>query len=213
MDENANGIILRVRPLTESSLIVHWLTTEHGRLGTVAKGARRVKSPFRGKLDLLFEGRLSFHRSRKSDLHTLREVKINATHASLRDDISRLQLLAYATRFIEKATEPENALPGIYAIFSTLLAHLDTHPTRPALVYALEIKILNELGLAPALEESRLNDGTRDLLEHLAILNWDTITKLKPTRSQAEAARQFLGNFIQHNLGKIPNGRDSALGI
>ena len=213
MDENAHGIILRVRPLTETSLIIHWLTIEHGRLGTVAKGARRAKSPFRGKLDLLFKGGFAFHRSRKSDLHTLREVHIDATHASLRDDIPRLQLLAYATRFIEKATEPENSLPGIYAIFSTLLAHLDTHPTRPALVYALEIKMLNELGLAPALDESRLNDGTRDLLEHLAILNWDTITKLKPTRSQAEAARQFLGNFIQHNLGKIPKGRVSALGV
>jgi DNA repair protein RecO (recombination protein O) len=213
MDENAYGIILRVRPLTETSLIVHWLTPEHGRLGTVAKGARRAKSPFRGKLDLLFEGGFAFHRSRKSDLHILREVNIEATHTSLRDDITRLQLLAYATRFIEHATEPENFLPGIHAIFSTLLNHLDTYPTRPALVYAVEIKLLNELGLAPSLDETRLKDGTRDLLEHLAILNWDTITQLKPTRSQAEAARQFLGNFIQQNLGNIPKGRDTALGI
>ena len=45
MDEDVNGIILRVRPLTETSLIVHWLTTEHGHFGTVAKGARRAKSP------------------------------------------------------------------------------------------------------------------------------------------------------------------------
>ena len=213
MDENAHGVILRVRPLTETSLIVHWLTPEHGRLGTVAKGARRAKSPFRGKLDLLFEGEFAFRRSRQSDLHILSEVNIEATHASLRDDILRLQLLAYATRFIECATEPENSLPGIHAIFSTLLNHLDTHTTRPALVYALEIKLLNELGLAPSLDKTRLNDGTRDLLEHLAILNWDTITQLKPTRSQAEAARQFLGNFIQQNLGTIPKGRDTALGI
>ena len=49
MDEKANGIILRVRPLTDSSLIVHWLTQEHGRLSTVAKGARRPKSALRGK--------------------------------------------------------------------------------------------------------------------------------------------------------------------
>ncbi|MBC8325766.1 MAG: DNA repair protein RecO [Verrucomicrobia subdivision 3 bacterium] len=213
MDENGHGIILRVRPLTETSLIVHWLTPEHGRLGTVAKGARRAKSTFRGKLDLLFEGGFAFRRSRKSDLHILREVNIQTTHADLRNDIPRLQLLAYATRFVESATEPENSLPGIHAIFSTLLNHLDTHPTRPALVYALEIKLLNELGLAPSLDEARLNDGTRDLLNHLAILNWKAITQLKPTRPQAEAARQFLGNFIQHNLGKTPKGRDTALGI
>ena len=46
MTENATGIILRTRPLTETSLIVHWLTPELGRLATVAKGARRHKSLF-----------------------------------------------------------------------------------------------------------------------------------------------------------------------
>jgi hypothetical protein len=50
--EQTGGIILRTRPLTETSLIVHWLTPEFGRMATVAKGARRAKSPFRGKLDL-----------------------------------------------------------------------------------------------------------------------------------------------------------------
>ncbi len=211
MDEITEGIILRVRPLTETSLIVQWLSPGQGRIDTVAKGARRAKSAFRGQLDLFFEGEFSFRRSRQSNLHILREVNIAKSHASLRNDIPRLQLLAYATRFIERSTEPENPLPGIHAIFSTLLTHLDTHSTRPAFVYALEIKLLNELGLAPSLDETRLNDGTRDLLEHLAILNWETVTQLKPTRSQAQAARQFLGNFIQQNLGKIPKGRDNAL--
>ena len=104
MDEKANGIILRVRPLTDSSLIVHWLTREHGRLSTVAKGARRAKSPMRGKLDLLFEADFSYRRSRQSDLHALREVQPLANHPNLRLDIKRLQLFAYATRLIERAT-------------------------------------------------------------------------------------------------------------
>ena len=37
MIESASGIILRTRPLTETSLIVHWLTAEAGRVATVAK--------------------------------------------------------------------------------------------------------------------------------------------------------------------------------
>ena len=46
MIESATGMILRTRPLTETSLIVHWLTPDFGRIATVAKGARRPKSPF-----------------------------------------------------------------------------------------------------------------------------------------------------------------------
>src|SRR6185312_16938283 len=73
MDERATGIILRTRLLTDTSLIVHWLTPDCGRIATAAKGARRPKSPFRGKLDLFFEADFSFARSRRSELHILRE--------------------------------------------------------------------------------------------------------------------------------------------
>ena len=52
--EQATGWVLRKRLLTETSLIVHWLTAEQGRVATVAKGARRPKSPYRGKLDLFY---------------------------------------------------------------------------------------------------------------------------------------------------------------
>ena len=211
MDEIAQGIILRVRPLTETSLIINWLTTEHGRISTVAKGAQRPKSGFRGKLDLLFEGEFMFRRGRRSDLHILREVKIQQPHPAIREDIPRLQLLAYATHFIERTTESEAPLLGIHAIITTLLAHLDTHPARPALVYSLEMKLLNELGLAPALNGSPLEEGMRNLLGQMEILNWETITTLKPTKAQAEEVKKFLQEFLVHQFGKLPKGRNAAL--
>ena len=65
--ESAIGIILQTRPLTETSLIVEWLTPEFGRIATVAKGARRTKSPFHGKLDLFYEAAFSFSKVVQSD--------------------------------------------------------------------------------------------------------------------------------------------------
>ena len=90
MTESTHGIILRTRPLTESSLIVHWLTPDLGRIATVAKGARRPKSPFAGKLDLFYAADFSFSRSRRSDLHTLREASLRETHGAIREDILKL---------------------------------------------------------------------------------------------------------------------------
>jgi DNA repair protein RecO (recombination protein O) len=178
----------------------------------VAKGARRTKNALRGKIDLLFDAEFSFRRSRRSDLHILREVKIIKPHCLIRGDIQRLQLLAYATHFIEHTTEVEAPLLGIHAIFSTLLLHLDSNPNRPALVYALEMKLLNELGQAPALDECRINVGTRKLLEHMEVLNWDAIITLKPTKAQAEEAQQFLHGFLIRQFDKLPKGRGAALG-
>ena len=104
-EERATGLILRLRPLTETSLIVHWLTPELGRLATVAKGARRAKSPLRGKLDLFHLAEFTFMRSRRSELHTLREAVLHQTHPALRRDIARLEQAAYGVAFIEMATE------------------------------------------------------------------------------------------------------------
>src|SRR5216683_912002 len=105
MDERTTGLILRTRPLTETSLIIHWLTPDFGRLATVAKGARRPKSPFAGKLDLFYLADFSFQRSRRSELHNLREVSLRELHAALRQDLGRLQQACYATALVEQSTE------------------------------------------------------------------------------------------------------------
>ena len=191
MDETSKGIVLRVRPLSDTSLIVHWITDTHGRLTTVAKGAKRPKSPHRGKLDLLFEADFTYQKSRRSDLHALREVSLRNTHTKVSSDLNRLGILAYGTQLLEKATEPEYSMPGIYIIFSTLLKYLENHGPRRVLVYALEIKILNELGIGPSIDDIDLHKDAATLIEQLGYLNWETISELKPNRKQTLAIAEF----------------------
>ena len=121
MIETTSGLILRTRPLTETSLIVHWLTPELGRLATVAKGARRHKSPFQGKLDLFYQADFSFDRSRRSELHTLREVSLRETREAIRKDIRRLQQATYATALVEEATETGTPIPEIFELLRGFL--------------------------------------------------------------------------------------------
>ena len=146
MIESAHGIILRTRPLTETSLIVNWLTPDLGRIATVAKGARRPKSPFAGKLDLFYTADFSFTRSRSSELHNLREVKLHATRSRLREDMGKFQQAAYATACIEQATETETPLPEIFKLVEGFLNFLGANPATPQNIFALELKFLRELG-------------------------------------------------------------------
>lgn len=207
MEEKATGIILRTRPLTETSLIVHWLTPEHGRLATVAKGARRPKSPFRGKLDLFFVAEFSFARSRRSDLHTLREVAVREMNSPLRRELGWLQQAAYATELLELTTETETPLPGLFALFNEFLHHLPAQPPQPQSVLAFEMKVLEELGLAPDLSSSRLTAGARQILGKLAELDWTAGSCLQPSPAQLREIEQFLHGFLAHHLGRIPRGR------
>src|SRR5471030_709346 len=140
MTGSTRGIILRTRPLTETSLIIHWLTPDFGRIATVAKGARRHKSPFLGRLDLFYLADFSFSRSRNSDLHHLREVRLLETHGALREDFLKFQMAAYATAFIEQATETETPLPGIYDLSKSFLKRLCDKKPPGQVVFSLELK-------------------------------------------------------------------------
>src|SRR5512140_257175 len=207
MIETATGLVLRTRPLTETSLIVQWLTPELGRLATVAKGARRPKSPFRGKLDLFYLADFSFARSRRSELHTLREVSLRQTHAVLRQELAALQQASYCAALVEQSTETETPLPAVFDLFRELLNRLTGGPTAPQTVFAFELKLLKELGLQPDSQRNELNAGTRQILRTLTDGEWGLIARLKPSEGQLKALEQFLFGFLTYHLGKVPKGR------
>jgi DNA repair protein RecO (recombination protein O) len=209
--ERAHGLVLRTRPFTETSLIVMWLTPEFGRVDTVAKGARRAKSPFRGKLDLFYEAEFSFHRSRRSELHTLREVVLRDTNIALRHDLNYLQQAAYCSALIEQTTEKQTPLAEIYELFSGLLHALPQHAALPRTIFSFELKLLRLLGLSPDMTQSRLTAQTRALVEALMETDWLDLPALQATKSQAEDVRQFLHGFLIFHLGKIPRSRSRAI--
>ena len=144
MVEKTRGLILRVLPLTETSLIVDWLTPDFGRISTAAKGARGAKSPFRGKLDLFYLGDFTFARSKRSELHTLREVKVIETHSFLRKDLHALQQASYCARLLVQATEKETPLPELFELLVETVKQISA-----ATVVRFEVTLLTELGLAP----------------------------------------------------------------
>src|SRR5438552_2182974 len=142
MDERALGLVLRLYPLTETSLIVHWLTPDFGRLATVAKGARRPKSPFAGKLDLFYLADFTFNRSRRSELHTLKEVSLRETHLFLRKELGHLRQASYCATLVELTTERETPLPRIFDLLAGLLEDMRGHPPEAQTIFAFELKLL-----------------------------------------------------------------------
>jgi len=211
MVERTQGLILRTRLLTETSLIVHWLTPDLGRIATVAKGARRSKSAFRGKLDLFYHADLSFSRSRSSELHTLREVVLRQTNPALRKEIAYLEQASYCAALIEQTTETETPLPVIFQLLTSLLAHLPAQPAQPLTLFAFEMKLLVELGQKPELDNNQLSPGARQVLGKIEELDWAALSRLKLSAVQSHEIQRFLHDFLVYHLGKVPPARGAAL--
>jgi DNA repair protein RecO (recombination protein O) len=213
MNERTTGLILRTRPLTETSLIVHWLTPELGRLATVAKGARRPKSPFRGRLDAFYLADFSFARSRRGDLHTLREVNLLDLHTALRRDLDRLRQAAYGARLIEQTTEVETPLPVVFELLRRFLQSLPDHPAQPRTLFAFELKLLAELGLSPNFAPTAISAGSRQILHQLRETDWPGLSRLQLSTPQNREIAAFLHGFLIHHLGALPAGRVKALAL
>src|SRR5687768_15670861 len=208
MEERATGIILRTRPFTETSLVVEWITLEFGRLATVAKGARRAKSPFVGKLDLFYLADFSFQRSRRSELHTLREVQLRATNAHLREDLGWVHQASYFAVLIEKSTETETAIPEVYELFARVLEALPKTKPSARIVFAFELKLLRLLGYEPDL--ANLTDEPRQLAELLAAKSLEEILT-KPSARAYNELNRFLQTSIAGAIEHLPAQREKAL--
>lgn len=179
-------------------------------MATVAKGARRPNSPFRGKLDLFYEADFSFARSRRSELHTLREVSLRQTHPRLREDMHALQQAAYCTALVEQTTETETPIPTVHALFRSLLGEVSRGVCEPRTVLAFEAKLLVELGQQPDMAEATLSPGSRQIYARLETEDWPALARLKLSPGQETELRQFLHGFLIYHLGKIPKGRGDA---
>jgi DNA repair protein RecO (recombination protein O) len=145
--ETTAAILLRRTKLSETSWIVTWFTEAHGKIKTVAKGARQPKSRFAGVLDLFFDCEIQFARSRKSELHQLREVALREPRAGLREDYGRVALGAYFVELIELVTEAEHPAPELYDLLQRGLGFLNTQPASLRALLHFERELVRLLGI------------------------------------------------------------------
>lgn len=174
--EVTQAILIRMTKLSDTSLIVHWFTESHGLVKTVAKGARRPKSAFAGKLDLFFGGQISIARSRKSELHGLREVVIDAWREGLRKRYDGMLLAAYFCQLAEAAVEPEHPEPELHDLLRRALDHVEEAGASMRAMRHFENELARLLGVA---HERRDPEGAlRDALGWLPATRGELLGRL-----------------------------------
>lgn len=74
-EQRDQALLLRSIPFSDSSLILHLLTKDFGRISLMAKGARRAKSQFRAGLMPLHQLEIRWREPRTGNMGTLVEVQ------------------------------------------------------------------------------------------------------------------------------------------
>ena len=145
--ESTAAILLRKRKFSDTSLIVSWCTESLGCIQTIAKGARRTRTPFAGKLDLFFETEISIIPSRKSTLHTLAEVVLKNPFAGIRQNYLRTQVAAYFVELIETCIERDHREPELFALLHRAFGYLDANAPNLRAVTHFETELARIAGV------------------------------------------------------------------
>jgi DNA repair protein RecO (recombination protein O) len=146
------GIVLRSIRYGEADRILHVYTADRGRVSAIAKGVRKTRSRFGGRLEPFFRLRLMLHDGR-SDLMTVTGAETVAAYPRLREDARALDGAARACEAVARVFDDGDPHAGVFNLLANELALLDTEPASATRANALafRLKLLLAAGFAPQL--------------------------------------------------------------
>ncbi|MDY6796477.1 MAG: DNA repair protein RecO [Actinomycetota bacterium] len=146
------AVVLRAYDLGEADRIISLITAGRGLRRAVAKGLKRTKSKFGGRLEpfthiqaLLYEGR---------NLDTITQVDVVRSHAPIRDDFAKYVYGAAMLEMVDKSLHENQNIPRLFDALCVSLRTLEGDISNPALLLsAFQLKVCALIGYHPHLEE------------------------------------------------------------
>src|SRR5690349_8203508 len=150
------AVVLRSIRLGEADCVLHLYTLDRGRVGAVAKGVRKTKSRFGGRLEPLSHVELMLHQG-QSDLQTVTGVQLLHSHDAVRADYYRLSVGLIGAeamlRLFSEQEANERAFTAVTRFLEVLdeLPHTAERPALDPLALGFQLKLLWLSGYLPHL--------------------------------------------------------------
>lgn len=143
----AEGIVIRRINLGEADRLVTLFCRDQGKVIAAAKGARKPKSRFAGRLELFSHVRVLLAVGRTLDV--VSQVEVATTFGALREDLDRFAYAAFAVELADRATADREPAPDLFRSLRTALDLMQTgDPQLIALWFAAQLLV--HTGYAPA---------------------------------------------------------------
>ncbi len=146
------AVVLRSIRYGEADRILHVYTPMRGKLSAIAKGVRRSKSRFGGRLEPFFRLNLELHEGR-SELMTVTGAETISAYTTLRADERALNGAARACDSLGRVFDSGEPHPEVFNLLCSALTLLDQNPEKATDEFqvAFRLKLLLAAGFAPQL--------------------------------------------------------------
>ena len=143
------GIVLRGYSFGEADRIIVLISPNHGKIRTVAKGVRKTKSRFGGRLEPLTHVDLVLYEGRNLD--TITQVSVIAAFPHLRLDLDAVLAASTMAEAIDKVVVEGEPSHRLFLLLQRGLKALESGVRGQDLVTAFLLKMMDATGQAPAL--------------------------------------------------------------
>ena len=207
--------MLRSLRYGEADRILHVYTPQRGRVSAIAKGVRRARSRFGGRLEPFFRLQLDLHEGR-GELLTVTGAQTVEAYPRLRSDARALDAAARACDAVGRLFETGEPHPNVFNLLCRRLSLLDTGAgaaSRRTDALAFRLKLMLAAGLAPQLGACA-GCGEREHLVGFSGASGGVVCGACEAASFAldPDAYRFMTEALGLPLAETPDAPESALG-
>ena len=147
------AICIRAVDYSETSQVVTFFSRDQGKVGALAKGAKRPRTPFGGPIEMFSYGEMVLTDPPNARLATLTEFQPRYDVVrGLSADLSAYHAAILSTELLDKLTQDRDPHPGLYDGFLGFLqGAVAIRAVLPALI-RFQWDLQREIGLQPVLD-------------------------------------------------------------
>jgi DNA repair protein RecO (recombination protein O) len=213
------AVVLRSMRYGEADRILHLYTPARGRVSAIAKGVRRARSRFGGRLEPFFRLHIELHEGR-SELLTVTGAQTIDGYARLRGDARALDAAARACDAVGRLFETSEPHPGVFNLLCRQLVLLDERAGGPTPLVsswsgalAFRLKLLLAAGLAPQLGACASCGEPEHLMGFSGAAGGVVCAACEAGSFPLdEEAYRFMTEALAQSLAQAPQAEDQALG-
>jgi DNA repair protein RecO (recombination protein O) len=148
------AVVLRSLRFSEADRILHLYTEDRGRVGAIAKGVRKTRSRFGGRLEPLSHVELVLHEGR-GELQTVTGATLVRSHHAIRDDARRSAIGLVGAEAVLRLFPEQERNDRVFTAITRFLDLLDEtergspRPDLDPLGLAFQLKLLWLAGYLP----------------------------------------------------------------
>jgi DNA repair protein RecO (recombination protein O) len=202
------GIVLRTIRLGEADKIVTFVTPDHGKVRAVAKGIRKTKSRFGGRLEPTSHVSLMFYEGRELDIVTQAEAL--EVHRILREDLDRLAAAVRLLEVVDQVAQERQPARRLYQMLLGALRALAAHDA-PLLVPGFYLKVLSLEGFHPRLDACASCNGPGPLIGFDQTVGGALCRNCGRGSPVSPAALELMGRILNGDLASALNEPASSV--